>query len=135
MDISQRLTEELDQTMARLRQGDVMRDEWLYAAVEPLCAADTMDEIQLTIDRDMDFATRSLLLLRARRLSTALDRVRRGIHGICDECGELIAPARLAALPEVTTCVRCQDHLERAERLYGERDFLGDRFGGHEEDL
>jgi RNA polymerase-binding transcription factor DksA len=29
------------------------------------------------------------------------------------ECGEAIAPARLQALPEVQTCVRCQDRIER----------------------
>jgi len=32
---------------------------------------------------------------------------------VCEECGEAIAPARLRAMPEVTTCVRCQDRLER----------------------
>jgi RNA polymerase-binding transcription factor DksA len=32
------------------------------------------------------------------------------------ECNEAIAPARLRAMPEVTTCVRCQDRLERMGR-------------------
>ena len=34
----------------------------------------------------------------------------------CQECGEAIAPARLKAMPEVTTCVRCQDRLEKMSR-------------------
>ena len=37
-----------------------------------------------------------------------------GEYGICQECSEPIAPARLRAMPEVTNCVRCQDRLERS---------------------
>jgi RNA polymerase-binding transcription factor DksA len=61
----------------------------------------------------MSFATRSLLVDRANKLAEALERLRGGEYGICEECGEAIAPARLRAMPEVTTCVRCQDRLER----------------------
>jgi RNA polymerase-binding transcription factor len=43
--------------------------------------------------------------------------LRGGEYGICQECEERIAPARLRAMPEVTTCVRCQDRLERLKRL------------------
>jgi DnaK suppressor protein len=46
-------------------------------------------------------------------LSAALDRLNEGQYGTCVECGEAIAPARLQALPEVQTCVRCQDRIER----------------------
>jgi len=50
---------------------------------------------------------------RANKLAEALERLRGGEYGVCEECGEAIAPARLRAMPEVTTCVRCQDRLER----------------------
>jgi DnaK suppressor protein len=53
---------------------------------------------------------------RVNRLSAALDRLRDGDYGICVECEEPISPARLRALPEVTTCVRCQDRIERMGR-------------------
>ncbi|MCL6648184.1 MAG: TraR/DksA family transcriptional regulator, partial [Chloroflexi bacterium] len=46
----------------------------------------------------------------------ALDRLRDGEYGTCVECGEPIAPARLRAMPEVLTCVRCQDRIERLGR-------------------
>ena len=61
----------------------------------------------------MTFATRSLLAERTNRLAEALERLRDGTYGTCQECAEAIAPARLKAVPEVTTCVRCQDRLER----------------------
>lgn len=69
--------------------------------------------IRVNEDREMSFATRSLLVERANKLAEALERLRGGEYGVCEECGEAIAPARLRAMPEVTTCVRCQDRLER----------------------
>jgi len=47
------------------------------------------------------------------RLSAALDRMNEGAYGTCVECDEPISLARLEAMPEVQTCVRCQDRLER----------------------
>jgi len=79
--------------------------------------ADEVDVIRLNEDREMSFATRSLLVERANKLAEALERLRGGEYGICEECEEAIAPARLRAMPEVTTCVRCQDRLERTRHL------------------
>ena len=53
---------------------------------------------------------------RVNRITAALDRLNDGEYGTCVECSEKIAPARLRALPEVQTCVRCQDRLERRGR-------------------
>jgi DnaK suppressor protein len=39
-----------------------------------------------------------------------------GDYGTCVECGEPIKPARLMALPEVETCVACQEKIERFGR-------------------
>ena len=69
--------------------------------------------ISLNEDREMNFATRSMLVERANKLTEALDRLRDGEYGVCAECGEPIAAARLRVMPEATACVRCQDRLER----------------------
>jgi DnaK suppressor protein len=50
---------------------------------------------------------------RARRLRVALSRVSDGDYGICAECGESIPPKRLVAVPDATTCLACQERLER----------------------
>jgi DnaK suppressor protein len=50
---------------------------------------------------------------RARRLSVALTRVSEGEYGLCAECGAVIPPKRLLAVPDATTCVACQARLER----------------------
>jgi len=50
------------------------------------------------------------------RLSVALERMNEGEYGTCVECDEPIVLTRLAAMPEVQTCLRCQDRPERLGR-------------------
>lgn len=90
--------------------------------------ADEVDEIQINQSREIGFATRELLVDRVNRLAAALDRLSDGEYGTCVECGEPIAPARLRVMPEVETCVRCQDRLERTGRQLTsvEASFAGD---------
>jgi hypothetical protein len=52
----------------------------------------------------------------ANRLAEALERLRGGEHGVCEECAEPITPARLRATPDVTTCLGCQGRLEQSAR-------------------
>jgi DnaK suppressor protein len=113
-EIKKRLERELSHTMQRIRHmGGVHTMEELGGGRGDMPPADEVDVIRLNEDREMNFATRSLLVERANKLAEALERLRGGEYGICEECGEAIAPARLRAMPEVTTCVRCQDRLER----------------------
>lgn len=116
-EIRTRLEQELNLTMGRLRQnggGGLALDDISGGVGESATLADEGDLVRVNADREMSFATRSLLVERANRLAEALERLREGEYGICQECGETIAPARLRAMPEVTTCVRCQDRLERS---------------------
>ena len=41
------------------------------------------------------------------RTERALAKLGEGSYGICDACGEPIAPARLRAMPDVVHCVTC----------------------------
>jgi RNA polymerase-binding transcription factor DksA len=74
------------------------------------------DVVRSSEDRELSFAVRSRLVERANRLADALERVRGGQYGICEECGEAIASARLRAIPEAATCVACQHALEQIAR-------------------
>ncbi len=38
----------------------------------------------------------------------ALDKFEKGTYGLCDSCGQQIAPARLEALPQASLCVDCK---------------------------
>ncbi len=112
MDMTEQVARELQHTVARLRGARVMAD----GTAEHDGTVDEADLGQRSVEREIDSATRSLLILRANRLADALTRIRRGVYGICDECGEPIEAARLRAAPEATACVRCQDRRERKER-------------------
>jgi RNA polymerase-binding transcription factor len=112
-EIRHRIKHELNAAITRLRHldGAVGLEELPRPAL-----ADEVDEIQASERREIGFATRELLVGRVNRLSAALERLSQGQYGICAECEERISVARLRALPEVQTCVRCQDRLERRGR-------------------
>jgi RNA polymerase-binding transcription factor DksA len=114
MDIAKRLVLELEKAAERLRNdaGSVAVEEAGLAFAESGGTADVMDGVQSALEREIAFATRSLLRERAQRLAGALERVREGSYGICEQCGDRIASARLRALPEVTTCLGCQQRRE-----------------------
>jgi len=96
--------------------GSAALEEILGASGQRWAFADEVDEIQANERREIGFATRELLVERVNRITAALDRLNDGEYGTCVECGEKIAAARLRALPEVQTCVRCQDMIERRMR-------------------
>jgi RNA polymerase-binding transcription factor len=41
------------------------------------------------------------------RTERALAKLDEGTYGLCDSCGEEIAPRRLEAMPDSTLCVQC----------------------------
>src|SRR5262249_55275263 len=129
--IRERLEQDLLTAVSRLRRMDsAVALEELPA---PVVAADGdgFDEGQELERRQIGFGTRDLLSARVDGVQGALDRVRDGESGTCVECGEEIAPARLRALPEVQTCVRCQDRIERLGRRL---EAVEAELGGGEDD-
>jgi RNA polymerase-binding transcription factor DksA len=42
-----------------------------------------------------------------RQIRDALNRIAEGSYGVCAQCGELIDPKRLKALPTATKCISC----------------------------
>jgi DnaK suppressor protein len=114
-DIKKTLEVELNRMVERMRHmgGRATSVETIATIGNTIQLADEVDVSQVNEGREMAFATRSLLAERTNRLADALERLRDGTYGTCQECAEAISPARLKAVPEVTTCVRCQDRLER----------------------
>jgi len=49
-------------------------------------------------------------------LEEALELIEKGEYGKCMECGELIAPKRLEAMPAAKFCIVCQSNKEKLER-------------------
>src|SRR5689334_24672463 len=75
---------------------------------------DPFDRIEHTESRERHLDSRERLTDRLDRIVAAMDRLDDGSYGTCAVCGEEIAAKRLLAIPEATTCVRCQESLEVA---------------------
>ena len=75
--------------------------------------SDFLDVAQGVEGQELARLSVSRLTERAKRLHAALSRVATGEYGVCSECGTAISPRRLHAVPDVTTCLACQERLER----------------------
>jgi DnaK suppressor protein len=109
--IESALQGELRQTLDRLRSlgGAVVFEDYPGALEESADGEVGGDSVSASEERELSFTVRGLLVERANRLADALDRLRSGEYGTCEACGNSIAAARLRAMPEVTTCVACQE--------------------------
>ena len=90
-EVKKRLESELNRTVERLRHmgGPLLSVDVMNRVGDTSQLADEVDVIQVNEDREMNFATRSLLVERANRLAEALERLRGGDYGTCEECGEI----------------------------------------------
>lgn len=71
------------------------------------------------IDRATELETRTsaagvaaVLYIERRQIDDAMQRLRAGTYGLCEECGLPIAAERLQLWPEATRCVDCQRRQE-----------------------
>ena len=114
--ITNTLQSELRQTLDRLRElgGAVVFEDYPGALEAGDDGEVGGDSVNASEERELSFAFRGRLVDRANRLADALDRLRSGEYGTCEACGDRIAPARLRAMPEVITCVSCQEAEEMA---------------------
>ena len=73
------------------------------------------DEDLVVAGEHQELATRDRdrLVARVRALEAAIERVEDGEYGVCTWCQHPIPAARLDAMPEVETCVPCQQRIER----------------------
>ena len=101
----------MEQTLAKMREAV---EEFAGEEALPPDIAD-----RATVESGRNFA----LLMRERDRQTlagireALARIEVGEYGVCEECGEDIALARLKAQPMATLCVHCQSRRENQDRL------------------
>ena len=86
------------------------------------------DEIDLAtgeISRELDAKISMRQHRQIKEIEEALERLKLGEYGICEECGDPIPEQRLRLYPAARYCVRCQeevDHYERIRQSQGLRD-------------
>ena len=83
-------------------------------AIQIEASADDLDRMLRATERELAVRSLEAATTRRREVRAALQRIREGSYGICQECDEPISPARLAALPWAALCIRCQESADCA---------------------
>jgi DnaK suppressor protein len=97
----------LQKKLADLAGGTPGKDS---LAQERSC--DPLDEAQAELTLALAVGRMSLDWETKKAVETALDKIRSGDYGICENCGASIHPKRLEAVPWATHCVSCQSMRE-----------------------
>ena len=79
--------------------------------------ADPADRATAESDRSFTLRIRDRERRLIRKIQAALQRIDEGSYGICEECGEEIAVARLKARPVTRLCTNCTAKQEEDEHL------------------
>lgn len=81
----------------------------------PAQAPDVRDAEEQSVDdfvQEVDLALMQMKTETLKKIDMALLRLEEGTYGRCQECGALIPPARLRALPFAALCRGCQEEAE-----------------------
>jgi RNA polymerase-binding transcription factor DksA len=97
--IADQLTARLADLAARSRE---IEDDLRH----PLDDDSSEQAIDLADDEALE-GVDNVLLAEARQIRLALARIRNGTYGTCANCGDTIAPERLAARPVASRCIKC----------------------------
>jgi len=85
---------------------------------------DTYDLSVRDLTRTLTYMFRERDQNKLRAIEEALDRIKEGTFGICENCGNEIPVARLEAMPFAVTCVPCKTEQEKYEKMFS--SFQGD---------
>ena len=67
-------------------------------------------------EREKTLALAQTLERKLASIERAIELVRKGTYGRCENCGNRIDPARLEILPQATLCLKCQREYECQHR-------------------
>jgi DnaK suppressor protein len=96
--------------LTTLRGGEVGRaqasTEHFASREDTEAAANTARDLELALDAHDTTGIAAV--------DAALQRIADGVYGACVDCGAPIAAARLAAAPEASRCIACQEKREQS---------------------
>lgn len=82
--------------------------------------ADLADRATTETDRSLELRARDRERKLLNKINDALDRIRDGSYGYCEETGDPIGLARLEARPIATLSLEAQERHEREEKIHRE---------------
>ena len=95
-----RLLEEIEQLEANVRPAEVRREGSPFGKRE--------EEATESFELEKRLALEKQVREHLAEVEHALDKFEKGTYGLCDSCGQPIAPDRLEALPQASLCVSCK---------------------------
>ena len=95
-----RLTEELEQLKTGVPSSEERREGSPFGKRE--------EEATETLELEKRLALENRLRQELAGIEHALEKYKNGTYGLCDNCGQPIAPERLEALPQASLCVNCK---------------------------
>lgn len=95
-----RLLEEWEQIQANVRPVEVRREGSPFGKRE--------EEASESFELEKRLALEQQLRDHLAEVEHALRKLDEGTYGLCDSCGQPIAPDRLEALPQASLCVDCK---------------------------
>ena len=117
-------------TICKLRSNLVRRREGIRRALELARSQlqtsrdrEVGDAVDVALDAEHHEISSQLAQVESAELAQidiALQRLRTGDYGVCDDCGRSIPLARLQALPYATLCIKCQGGREVGWRACGQ---------------
>lgn len=96
----QRLIEELDSLQTNVPSSEERREGSPFGKREE----EATETLELEKRLSLENRTRQELA----GIEHALEKFVKGTYGLCDNCGQPIAPERLEALPQASLCVDCK---------------------------
>jgi DnaK suppressor protein len=80
---------------------------------------DLGDQASAETDRNFMLRLRGREQRLLKKIEEAVERIDKGVFGICDRCKEEIELKRLEARPVTTLCIECKIQQEEEEKLLG----------------
>jgi DnaK suppressor protein len=102
-----------EQRQLRAKMEELMSQQRDPGALKIENAADPFDLIQASVERDLLVGLLNRDALLRDDLRRAFELMENGRYGVCEDCEETIAPARLKAIPWARCCVSCQELRDR----------------------
>jgi len=82
-------------------------------AESELAHGDALDVAEHSSEQEKSMAMRIRSINEIKQIDDALEKMHKGVYGICTSCEETIETKRLKAMPFVKYCLDCQEENER----------------------
>jgi DnaK suppressor protein len=89
----------------------------LHRGIDAIEKGDEIDLATGEISRDLEAKLSMRQQKQLKDIQEALDRLKHGDYGLCEDCGESIPEQRLRLFPAAKLCVRCQEEADRHDKL------------------